>query len=457
LLQDTSTTLDSAAWIAILSATCTLIYVVGWLSGRAGRRRLDAEVQQLRDELSRTEVQTREQSRQAVRMRSEQRTLDSLLRLLPSVVQQLNNDRLQSRSVPQLILQMTTAIFEPDQILLYLVRIPDKTERTSRHLHLVARRGLPDVAPGLASVTFGEGKIGWVAEQQTEMSTQDWLNPTRIEGVVPPDNDPALRANLLGPLLHFDHRGKADTLGVLCIGGAAVRPRDEKSMLRLITNLGAIALTHAKNVYNLESRAYHDGLTGLLNKQRFMESLGNMIHDAERDIQSVGVFMFDIDHFKQYNDTNGHMAGDELLKRIARVIRENLRPGDLPCRYGGEEFLVAMPDTDGLSAHGVAERIRAAIESEPFPHEESQPLGTLTISGGVAEFPVDGTNSTELVRDADQALYRAKAAGRNRVLRFEGVQIGGPMDDDEGASLFEPSGALEEPGFDHPAGPAWKR
>jgi len=406
---------------------------VGWLLGRAGRRGLEKELRGSRDELSRAEAQTREQTRQTTRIRSEQRTLSNLLRLLPPAVQQLNSDRLDSREIPHLILQMVTAIFEPEQILLYLVRTPEKSEPASRQLHLVGRRGIPADAPSLVAIPYGEGKIGWVAEQQVDMTADDWLNPTRTEGVPPHDNHPSVRTDLAGPLLHYKDRGKAETLGVLCIGGPTVRPRDEKLMLQMITNLGAIALTHAKNVHRLESRAYHDGLTGLMNKQRFMESLGNMIHDAERDIQSVGVFMFDIDHFKQYNDSNGHQAGDELLRRIARVIKENLRPGDIPCRYGGEEFLVAMPDTDAAAAHGAAERIRRAIETTCFPHAESQPLGALTISGGVASFPVDGTNSTELVRHADQALYRAKAAGRNRVFRYEGVQIGDPLleDDDE--------------------------
>ena len=247
--------------------------------------------------------------------------------------------------------------------------------------------------------------------------------------------------------MHHSDKGRTETLGVLCIGGASVRPRDEKLMMQMITNLGAIALTHARNVHHLSSRANHDGLTGLMNKQKFMESLGLMINDAEHDLQPVGVFMFDIDHFKQYNDTNGHPAGDELLKRLARVVRENLRPGDIPCRYGGEEFLVAMPDTDAADAQQAAERIRIAIEETEFAHGATQPLKRLTISGGVAAFPVDGTNSTELIQHADQALYRAKAAGRNSVLRFEGVQIGDAPDDDLSPDAFDPdaSGSFERP------------
>ena len=148
----------------------------------------------------------------------------------------------------------------------------------------------------------------------------------------------------------------------------------------------------------------------------------------------MSVFIFDIDHFKKYNDTQGHLAGDEVLRSVARVLEQSLRPGDIPCRYGGEEFLVAMPDTDKAAALRAADRIREAIASHPFPHAESQPLKRLTISGGVSALRTDGLDSTELIRHADQALYQAKAAGRNRVLPYRGIEIGS---DGKDADLFD--------------------
>ncbi len=388
-----------------------------------------------RDELARAEAQTREQIRQGTRLRNEQRTMANFVRILPAAVQDLNRDSLDARHVPRLILQLAGAIFEPEQILLYLTRAADGEPGEPKRLHLVASRGLSDAPEGIRSIRTGEGKIGWVAAHRIDMTIDDWLNPTRTEGVPPPDNLPGLRLDLMSPLLQHG-RERDETLGVLCLGSPVARPRDEKLMLQMVANLGAIALIHARNLQSLRSRANHDGLTGLLNRRHFMHELALSINAAEKEAQNVGVFMFDIDHFKRFNDTNGHLAGDELLKTIAQVIRENVRPGDLAGRYGGEEFVVAMPDSDPDTSLAVAERIRAAIADHAFPHRESQPGGRLTISGGVATFPVDGTSTTDLIQHADQALYRAKAADRNRVLRHEGISIG---------SIELDAGDLEDP------------
>jgi diguanylate cyclase (GGDEF)-like protein len=409
---------------AVLGVFCGLILA------RLGQGRSRAELQQLRAELSRAEAQTREQSRQASRMRSEQRTFASFVGQLPSAVQQLNRDNLDPRQIPKLILQLADSIFEPEQALVYLAGPQGDRTGLARQLYLTAEKGVSVKSGEITTVRFGEGKIGWAAEHQMEMTLEDWLNPNRTEGRQPLSNHPGLKLDLIGPFVHHGDKG-AETLGVLCLGGVVSRLRNEKIMLQMVTNLGSIAIVHARNLRSLRDQAHHDGLTGLMNKRKFMERIGLMINDAEGGGQSLGLFIFDIDFFKRYNDTNGHPAGDELLKDIAQVIRSSLRQGDVACRYGGEEFVVAMPDTDGETSWRAAERIRQTIEQHRFAHEDSQPNCTLTISGGVASFPVDGATSTELLNHADQALYRAKAAGRNRVIRFQGVDIGDTGRDDE--------------------------
>lgn len=130
--------------------------------------------------------------------------------------------------------------------------------------------------------------------------------------------------------------------------------------------------------------------------------------------------MIDIDSFKEYNDRHGHLQGDEVLKRAAELFREQIRNSDSVARYGGEEFVLIMPETGKKIALVVGEKLRLAFELCSFPHEETQPGGRLTISMGVATFPDDADNARTLLDLADQALYEAKRAGKNRVIARAG-------------------------------------
>src|SRR6185436_12168922 len=298
-----------------------------------GTALLRLEADRLAAELARSEAQAKDLSRAGAKLRNEQRMMSSLTRYLPSLVRELNRSDLDRRHIPELLYQLVDAIFEPEQFLLFLVREPGEDGPGARVFHLCKHHGLGEVPQGANRVAMGSGKIGWVAENRVEMLADDWLNLTRTEGRSIADNHPGFRLDMIGPLVHHD-QGQDHVLGVMCIGGPAMRPRDEKLMLQMVTNLGSIAITNTHNVGRLRDLANHDGLTGLLNKRHFMQRLGILIHDAEREGQPLGVFLFDIDHFKHYNDTNGHLAGDELLRGMAKVVRESLRPGDVAGRYG---------------------------------------------------------------------------------------------------------------------------
>jgi diguanylate cyclase (GGDEF)-like protein len=167
-----------------------------------------------------------------------------------------------------------------------------------------------------------------------------------------------------------------------------------------------------------QASAYRDELTGLCNFRLFREHLSRELQQAERYGSPLSIVMVDIDDFKNYNDTNGHEAGNEVLTTMAGLLADSLRRSDVPARYGGEEFVLVLPATPKSDARLVAERARVAIEQHPFPHRETQPGGALTVSMGVATCPADGRDERSLVRHADQAMYVAKARGKNQVYLY---------------------------------------
>jgi len=174
------------------------------------------------------------------------------------------------------------------------------------------------------------------------------------------------------------------------------------------------ALENERLHTRLEREALTDGLTDLPNRRQFEDSLTGEISRVERFGGSVGLILVDLDDFKQVNDRYGHLAGDDVLRAFADVLRDNVRAIDVPARYGGEEFAVLLPQTDADGSERVAERIRAAMEGRvvaTFPGA----LVTVTASFGVAAFPEAGTQEA-LFAAADEALYRAKAGGKNRVV-----------------------------------------
>ncbi|NIS73806.1 MAG: diguanylate cyclase [Deltaproteobacteria bacterium] len=165
----------------------------------------------------------------------------------------------------------------------------------------------------------------------------------------------------------------------------------------------------------LREMASRDGLTGLYNHRIFYEFLMKELRRSNRHGRVFSLLFMDVDFFKRYNDTNGHLEGDKLLRSLAEILTKRLRKTDLIARYGGEEFIVLLPETDKDGARVAAEDVRKLMEDHPFEGRETQPQGRVTISIGIASFPDDGSDSESLVKSADEALYRAKQRGRNIV------------------------------------------
>jgi diguanylate cyclase (GGDEF)-like protein len=170
-----------------------------------------------------------------------------------------------------------------------------------------------------------------------------------------------------------------------------------------------------KTNVTLRDLAVRDGLTGLYNHRFFHEAAAKEFTRSVRYNRNISVIFADVDFFKKYNDTYGHPEGDKILAALADIFMDSRRVTDTVARYGGEEFVFLFPETSKDDALQVAENIRKKVFDHPFPGRETQPVGRITISMGVASFPEDGMADSSLITRADAALYEAKKGGRNRV------------------------------------------
>mgnify|MGYP000719466052 CR=1 FL=1 len=168
---------------------------------------------------------------------------------------------------------------------------------------------------------------------------------------------------------------------------------------------------------NVVTDSIHDRLTGLFNRPYFDETYEQQVSLAQRYQTELAVLFLDIDDFKEINDSFGHLAGDIALQRVAEIIRDEKRDSDIAARYGGEEFVLLMPLTQSLNAAILAERIRTKIEATAIAFKDES--FSLTISGGLASYPLDATDPKELLGMADRALYLAKGAGKNTISPFK--------------------------------------
>lgn len=311
------------------------------------------------------------------------------------------------RRIPQLLVSTIQRMFGAEQAVM-LVRRQASVADPDRGRRLVVaavanRQREPRVG---TEITIGEGHLGLVAESQQLMSRE---RATReIVGGI----DPLPRFDLAAPLA-IDQQ----VVGVIAYAEPSRSHRRNADILIMVAQLGAMAWHTVSAYRQAKVSADLDGLTGILNKGAVQRRLGELIVAGEAASEALAVFLFDIDHFKTYNDCNGHLAGDTVLRVLGQLVSDAVRSGDVFGRFGGEEFLLVMCGLRPSQAMLAATKVAAKIADHPFAHGARQPLGRLTVSGGVATYPEDGRSSVELIRLADEALYRAKEAGRNRVLR----------------------------------------
>jgi diguanylate cyclase (GGDEF)-like protein len=234
--------------------------------------------------------------------------------------------------------------------------------------------------------------------------------------------DAAHRASLADPQKHdanWYRQGLKQVSGLLHRLGLVLFESDVRAREDAGFNHDVLAMEYALLYERTRRIAITDQLTGLFNFGYFRERLGEEVARADRYQRLLSLIIFDIDHFKRFNDTNGHPAGNEVLRSFAQILQNNARDVDIAARYGGEEMVVLLPEATRRDATRMAERIREEIAGTEFPGMSSQPEGKITLSAGVATYPVDAATADELVERADASLYSAKNTGRNKVVWYE--------------------------------------
>ncbi len=261
-------------------------------------------------------------------------------------------------------------------------------------------------------IPLGQGVAGWVAQEGQPLLISRAEDDPRFFRGIDRATGYATRSLLCVPLI-----SKGKILGVIeLINKVGDSPFDHRdlALVTILADYAAIAIENARLYQKAEELAITDDVTRISNMRYFHAILDRELSRSIRKKSPLSLLFIDLDHFKQVNDTYGHLCGSRVLKEVAHLLRGSVRATDLVARYGGDEFVILLPDTDSGTAFRLAERLRETLASYAFLQEINLAL-TLTASFGVATFPEHAASKDELILWADRAMYRAKGIRRNLV------------------------------------------
>jgi diguanylate cyclase (GGDEF)-like protein len=311
------------------------------------------------------------------------------------------------------VLDMSAHLLKAEQGSLMLI------DQETDALFLEARKGVIDSAADRVRINRGEGIAGRVAQNGESILVEDLENDPRINQK---NRQNYKTHSFVSVPLKIDDR----IIGVLNLSdkiSGEVFNEDDLSLIQSFATQAAIVMERQlfiNKTEELKKLTITDPLTGLLNRRYLAERLKNELARSERHLHPLSLLMLDLDGFKRCNDSRGHLFGDSILKNIAEILHNTVRSMDIVARYGGDEFMVILPETGELLAMDIAERVRGNIMRKvALPPDEAAPgPRTLTASIGIACFPEHGDTVELLLENVDKALYRAKNKGKNRVEVF---------------------------------------
>lgn len=261
----------------------------------------------------------------------------------------------------------------------------------------------------------GEGIAGWVAQTGTSLLIPDVSQDPRFARRVADEVSYPVSSILCVPL-----RIRNRVLGVIDLinsSGERTFNEDDLPLLEAVADFAAIAIDNARNYRRVSELVVTDDLTGLYNARHFHELLEYEIDRSRRYRSQVSLLFFDLDHFKSVNDRHGHLVGSRMISEVGRLVQRHIRSSDRAARYGGDEYVIILPNTGKEGAMAVANNLLSRLRSYPFLTDSNEQF-VITASFGATTFPDDALDRTELIRAADSAMYLAKESGRNRVCHY---------------------------------------
>jgi len=259
---------------------------------------------------------------------------------------------------------------------------------------------------------IGEGIAGWVAKTGEAIISDDPYNDKRFFKKIDEKSKFKTESIIAVPL-----KSKGNILGVIELINELKDgsfSKDDLTIVQALADFAAIAIENARYVVKVKELTIRDDVTGLYNARYLQESLDKEVNRSRRHNRKFSLIFLDLDHFKKINDTYGHLVGSKLLKEFAVLVNEFLRDMDVPTRYGGDEYVLILPETDKKQAYTVAKRLRDTLNEYIFLKDEDFEI-KITASFGVATYPDDALHKLDLLRLADNAMYKVKETTRNDV------------------------------------------